>query len=389
MGYMLGLQKLSNGGGRFKINRLMKIRIIWSIVLFAVSIQNPFAQILKPGFDKSEFLELLKISARSSSDTSNHKFPTPEYHKLLYRSPVTPLDNGWSLWLNTKSHTAVISIRGTTVNFISWIENFYAAMVPASGELQLSNTEKFKYNLAKDSDAAVHVGWLIGLATIAKDIVSKIDSCQQSGIHEFMISGHSQGGAIAFLLTSYLNDLRNRGVIDSEIVFKTYCIAAPKPGNLHYAYDYESATQLGYAFNVVNAKDWVPETPMSVQTVEDFNRTNPFENPKKAIKEQPFPKNLALRHVYNRLEKPPRKAQKRYQKYLGKMLAGFILDYYPELKTPAYYPSNNYVRAGRMIVLQPDAEYMKLFPDNPKTMFVHHFYKPYFYLAQKMDERIR
>jgi hypothetical protein len=47
------------------------------------------------------------------------------------------------------------------------------------------------------------------------------------------------------------------------------------------------------------------------------------------------------------------------------------------------------VRAGRMIVLQPDAEYMKLFPDNPKTMFVHHFYKPYFYLAQKMDERIR
>lgn len=367
----------------------MKTRIVWSIILLALNMQIVSAQVLKPGFNKSEFIEMLKICARGSSDTANHKFPAPDNHTLIYRSPVSALDNGWSLWVNKKDQTAVISIRGSTVNFISWIENFYAAMVPACGVMQLSNTEKFEYNLAGDSGAAVHVGWLIGLATIAKDIVSKIDSCQKSGIKEFMISGHSQGGAIAFLLTSYLYDLRKRGIIDSRIIFKTYCIAAPKPGNLHYAYAYEYATQLGFAFNVVNAKDWVPETPMSVQTVKDFNRTNPFENPKKSIKEQPFPKNLALRHVYNRLEKPPRKAQKRYQKYLGKMLAGFILDHYPELKTPAYYPSNNYVRAGRMIVLQPDAEYINLFPDNPETKFVHHFYKPYFYLAERMDEGIR
>ena len=78
-------------------------------------------------------------------------------------------------------------------------------MVPAKGELQLNDSTKFTYTLATDSKAAVHMGWLIGLASLAPDINLKIDSCYKAGIRNFYIMGHSQGGAIAYLLTSYLH----------------------------------------------------------------------------------------------------------------------------------------------------------------------------------------
>ncbi len=69
-------------------------------------------------------------------------------------------------------------------------------MVPAQGELKLSNDFTFKYHLAENPRAAVHVGWLIGVAYLAKDILPKIDSCYKKGIKEFIIMGHSQGGAL-------------------------------------------------------------------------------------------------------------------------------------------------------------------------------------------------
>ena len=53
----------------------------------------------------------------------------------------------------------------------------------------------------------------------------------------------------------------------TSLNIKTYCSAAPKPGNLFYAYDFEHITEGGWAFNVVNSADWVPELPSTTQTV--------------------------------------------------------------------------------------------------------------------------
>ncbi|HPN72156.1 MAG TPA: hypothetical protein PLZ32_21680, partial [Saprospiraceae bacterium] len=75
----------------------------------------------------------------------------------------------------------------------------------------------------------------------------KIDSLYKTGTKEFLIMGHSQGGAIAYLMTSYLYNLQQLGQLPIDIKFKTYCSAAPKPGNLYYAYEYEAMTQGGWA----------------------------------------------------------------------------------------------------------------------------------------------
>src|SRR5690606_12395627 len=153
--------------------------------------------------------------------------------------------NRWDLWMN-KDSVVVISIRGTTQTTASWVANFYSAMVPAKGELLLAEKDTFKYKLAQDPKAAVHIRWLISMAYLSRSIIPTIDSLADSGIKNFIILGHSQGGAIAFLLTSYIHNLQMEGKIPAETNFKTYCSAAPDPGNLFYAYEYENLTKNGW-----------------------------------------------------------------------------------------------------------------------------------------------
>lgn len=352
-------------------------------LLLSIFLLNPVdAQHLKPGFDVGEYKELLKVSARFGDSSYFGKIAAPEHFNFVYRSGIVGLENCWDLWLS-KDSVAVINIRGTTTDPVSWLANFYAAMVPAKGSLLLSKNDTFTYELATNPKAYVHVGWLLSTAFLSKDILPKMDSCYRKGIKDVIIMGHSQGGAIAFLFTAYVYRLQKNGLLPADIRFKTYCSAGPKPGNLFFAYDYEAMTQKGWAFNVVNAADWVPETPISIQTLHDFNETNPFINAKNVISKQKFPNRMIMRHVFNKLEKPTRKAQRNYQKFLGKHTSRFVKKHISEYVSPEYSPSNNYVRTGTTIVLMPDEEYYKLYPDSKENVFIHHFHPPYLYLAER------
>lgn len=339
------------------------------------------ARRLQPGFNKQEYLEMLSISAKQIDAAFYRNIPEPKRFKMAYRSAVMGLDNRWDLWVSPDS-VAVISIRGTRRN--GWLENFYAAMVPATGQLTLSPDFTFTYKLADNPRAAVHVGWLIGAASLSRTILAKIDSCGKVGIKDYLVAGHSQGGAIAYLLTAHLRNLQKEKKLAQNIRFKTYCSAGPKPGNLYFAYDYESTTAGGWAFNVVNAADWVPETPVSIQTMTDFNPVNPFVNAGSIIKKQPFPKNLVYRIGLNKLKNPTAKASRRYQKYLGNLAARFVKKQLPGLVPPVYAPTSNYARAGTFIILQPTPAYAQQFPDNPANVFTHHLLQPYWFLAQQL-----
>ena len=82
------------------------------LVLFQLFVFDLCAQSLqfKSGFDKNEFIELLKVSSRQSDSLYNPNFPEPQYFDKVYRSNVMGLANRWDLWLSDES-TAVISIR--------------------------------------------------------------------------------------------------------------------------------------------------------------------------------------------------------------------------------------------------------------------------------------
>ena len=353
------------------------------LLLYFFMLPVAYSQKLSPGFNKQECLDLVYLSSRQLDTAYYRPVRVAQRFRVVYRSPVVGLDNRWDLALRADS-VAAISIRGTTRNNISWLENFYAAMVPATGSITLSKDFTFHYKLADNPQAAVHVGWLLATAALSRDVEAKVDSLARRGYRDFLIVGHSQGGGIAYLLTSHLRQLQHDGRIAARIRFKTYCLGAPKPGNQHYAYDYEAATAGGWSLTVVNSADWVPETPMSIQTIGDFNPTNPFKNVRSVIRRQPFPRNLAMRFGFNQLNNPTQKALRKYQKYLGHRVGKSVRKHLPEFVPPAYYPSSNYMRAGQPIVLQADAEYFRRFPDNDRNVFVHHLMSPYVYLLRQL-----
>lgn len=347
------------------------------------------AQELKSGFDAEEYLELLRITARQLDSGMVINFPEPEQFKMEYRSIAGPLDNRWELWANAAKSIVVISIRGTTRKPISWVSNFYSAMIPATGSLHLNDSTTFNYKLAADPKATVHVGWTLGLATMAPEMIAKLKEYNsQYHTKQVIVTGHSQGGAISFLTRSYLHYEQEAGRLPKDLIFKSYNGAAPNPGNLYYAYDYDYITRSGWAFTVVNALDWVPETPFSIQTLRDFNTLNPFVDVEKQLKKQSFIVRLYLKRVYGRMNRKSNKAQRVFTKYLGSTIGKQVKKAMPQFKEPAYAATMNYARAGVPIVLQPDAEYLEKYPDSGNKIFIHHGLMPYYMMTQKIYGKI-
>lgn len=357
---------------------------VLSVILLFISFPHAFAQqILKPGFDGKEYLTMLQIVERQTyavQPVQPYKTHGPGGYTKILASPAYPLDNQWDLWQNTDRTIDVICIRGTTRKTISWMENFNAAMIPATGEMQTGSGHPFRYKLSADSQAYVHMGWMAGLSTMAPDIVKTIKDEYSRGIHQFIILGHSQGGAIAFLLRSYLQYLDDPQ-LPKDIVYKTYCSAAPKPGNLNYAYDFDFITRNGWGYRVVNALDWVPETPFSVQTLHDFTPLNPFGDIKGALRKQPFFLRLYGNYVRRRIIRSQRKLVRLYKNYLGKMVGKQLAKPMPGYEPPATANSSNYVPAGCPVILQPTQAYLEKYTDR-SNIFLHHLPGPYRMLAE-------
>lgn len=362
----------------------MKVRLF---LLFFLASLNSFSQSrLKPGFDTNEYLDLLALTFYSSSiPDSTERMRTKDRYTMQYRSPEVGLLNRWTLYLRD-DNVATIDVRGTINKTTSWLANFYAAMIPAKGIIQLTDSTFFEYKLAEDPKAMVHVGWTVSLGFLGPDIVNKINAIyKEKQTREFLIFGHSQGGAISFLLRSYLYYEMEKGNLPKDIVFKTYSSAAPKPGNMFYVYDYDFITRGYWAHTIVNSSDWVPETPFSIQTVDDFNPGNPFINIKPVLKKQKFVIRLAGKMVYNKLDRSTRKARRQMEKYLGtKMYTMAIKKVLPDLQQPTYADGNNYMRAGVPIVLVGDEEYHRLHPTDPGKPFSHHMFGPYSFLIKQI-----
>lgn len=357
---------------------------LFSLFVFLIFIQVAVAQQFQPVFDLKEYAAFLSLAHYESSiaDKTQRAKEKDPYH-LAYKSPEVGMKNLW--WLYTNEYNqAVIIIRGTVGNKASWLENYYCPMIPATGTLQLSAATEFDYKLAERSDACVHAGWTIGMAYLVTDMLPKIKELYQKGVKDFFLFGHSQGGALAYLVSSYLYYQRQAGNLPADIRFKTYTSAAPKPGNMQYAYDFEFINKGGWTYSVMNSADWVPETPYTIQQVSDMNAVNPLVDIPEVLKKQKLLLRLVGGLYYGKLDRKTRKAQSTYTNILGhKLYKLAIKKILPGLKEPVYAASMNYMRAGTPVVLQPDAGYYKKYGLDAKDKFAHHHFEPYYYLVQR------
>ncbi|RYY67048.1 MAG: lipase family protein [Chitinophagaceae bacterium] len=357
---------------------------ILSLFLLLFTALGAAAQLL-PGFDAAEYRDLLALNFGRYDSLQKASGAAVAYRKT-YTSPVVGLDNRWTLFERSDGRAAVIAVRGTVATQKSWLANIYSVMQPAQGHLQLNDSVGADYRLAESADAAVHTGWLIAVVALAPDIERQILALHAKGVRAIYISGHSQGGAIAYLLRSWLYYRTVAGALPNDITYKTYCSAAPKPGNLVYAYDYEFINRGGWAFNVINAADWVPETPVTVQQLSDLNPLNPLTDLHHMLRRQKLPVRLYAAMVYRKITRKSRKAAGTYRKYLGRKVGRSVRKILPGLKLPGAVPALNYMRAGTPVVLQPDSAYFARFPNDPGKgygVWTHHLFDAYLYLLQK------
>ena len=319
---------------------------------------------------------MIQVSAHQiDTPWTKVKFPYPGGYNLIYRSQVVGLDNRWDLWTGPDS-VAVISVRGTTGTNESWLENFYAGMIPAEGTLNMGNGKVFNYKLANDSLAYVHIGWTIGMASIAEEVVAQMNLQYSRGVRDFIIMGHSQGAAIALLLYSYLKYLPE-STLPKDIRLKVYGSAAPKVGNQKFAYDFDFVSRGGWAFRIVNSIDWVPECPFTVQTINDMSHGNPFAEPERAGLKG-LPKAIA-KHVIRKMNRKAKQAEKRFRKYLAVKTGKFVRKRIPGMPEQEYVTSMAYATCATPIILVPDAHYYESYPDKG-GLFTHHYFGPYYYL---------
>jgi hypothetical protein len=232
-----------------------------------------------PGFNLAEASDLLYLCAQlygRPSDSPQPSVPKPDDFNwtLIFPSPeLSPLGEKWQLWKNNSlASTYAIIVRGTGKPPGSVLEDFLSLLAPATGAVTIGPVT-IPYKFAADAKASVHVGFALGTLLLLKAPVNGILTQLRATVppgSNIYIAGHSQGAGVAPLLRSYLYYGANRPT--NEYFYKTYAFAQPKPGNDHYATDFESLfCNTGLAFRLTNSLDPVPQLPFTIEVPSDLN----------------------------------------------------------------------------------------------------------------------
>ena len=112
------------------------------------------------------------------------------------------------------------------------------------------------------------------IGTVADEILGQLKELHKLGINDVIITGHSQGGALAHLMRAYLEHLPRRR-LPANMQFKTYAFAAPMVGDKAFAVEYErdNCTRLT-SFNIIEPEDPVPNMPTAYKDGNAFSLQN-------------------------------------------------------------------------------------------------------------------
>ncbi|UTW64104.1 lipase family protein [bacterium SCSIO 12741] len=242
-----------------------------TLLLFLASLTILVSQAgVKPGFDPVEARDMIALC---NSFTFEFLYGTdeaiiPTGYEKVFTSSIQGMDNKFQVY--KKGDIAVINFRGSTEKAISWVENFYSAMIPAKGKIVIQE-ESHPYTFATEKEASVHAGYALAVVILSEDILREIKQLNDQGIYQIYITGHSQGGALATMTRAWLENLPKKA-LDPKNEFKTYAFANPMCGNQEFADEYgERFVETETAFSIINPRDIVPKLPLNYEEGKIFS----------------------------------------------------------------------------------------------------------------------
>ena len=237
--------------------------ILQRVILYLITVVciSPISASVPKGFNISLAIDLSRLNASYTFldlyDNDNEILPNG--YEKFYTSDALAMDNMYQLYKHDS--LIIINFRGSTSKFISWYTNLQMAMIPCEGEIVHMRTT-YKYKFANDNNALVHSGYALSMVLIAKTLLPQIKNLIYEGHKNFIITGHSQGGALSNLAKAYFENLP-KGTFPSRPNFTVYAFAAPMFGNQAFIDEYNSrylATET--SFNIVNPADMIPKMPL-------------------------------------------------------------------------------------------------------------------------------
>ncbi|UXP31662.1 hypothetical protein N6H18_15035 [Reichenbachiella agarivorans] len=320
-----------------------------------IILQFPLSAQIQSGFSPKEARDMIALSNSFTfldlyDDDSDI---IPVGYKKEFTSGVFGMDNKYQVYV--KGKTGVICFRGSTADQKSWLANIESAMIPAQGKIIIQN-DVFEYKLAEDTAAAVHSGYVLGLAFLHQSILMQVKYLNAMGIYDIYLTGHSQGGALAALLLAYLEGLPSDRIA-SHNRFKTYAFANPMIGNKAFAKEYNQRFASTYlSFSIINPADPVPRLPVNYMEEKLFSK----EGISSLLgDEEGFSTERLLKSAFfqtfeqtatSYIQSISASANDRLIKDLGKVIL------------PAYVNDINYAVTGNRIQLRP-FDYPKLLKD--------------------------
>lgn len=238
------------------------MRVLLTITFLFSSLLS-FAQ-LKPGFNATEATSTIAMcnSFNFLKQYGSHDAIIPKEYRLSYTSDILSMDNKFEVYENNS--IGIINYRGSTDKMISWVENFYSAMIPGKGTIVIDGVSN-DYAFATSKDAAVHAGYGLTIVILSEKIKEQVKALNKKGIYNIIITGHSQGGALATMTRAYLENLP-KGELSSKNTYKTYAYAQPMSGNKEFAEEYNQRfSDAGMSYSIINKKDPVPYMPFNYE----------------------------------------------------------------------------------------------------------------------------
>jgi hypothetical protein len=379
------------------LNYILRLLLLTAI-LFAE--KRSTAQ-LNEGLNKQEALDMIALcNSYTFLELYNSDAEIiPKGYKKTYTSGVFGMDNRFQIY--EKGMVAVINIRGSTDKQISWLENIYSAMIPAVGKIEIEG-QTFDYKFAKDSTAAVHSGFALGLAYLHSDLISRIQILNNKGIYDIILTGHSQGGALVNLLRAYLNYVSPE-VISPKNRYKVYSFASPMLGNKAFIQEYNAMyVDKNAAFSFINSSDPIPELPVSYNDsnfLKDNIKALLFDRESFSVKKIVSDGSILL--LENKIGK--------YVKRFGNSTSNKISKDLGHVVMPGYVDDFNYMRQKNEIIISKflypkilkdssileNDSLMAIYPRHPNGHFVNEKlykkaswtfqHKPYNYYVSLME----